>query len=241
MQEKAYKLLALQEGITNRSAKDLIDNGLVYNRGKKIVMARALMPVKTTFKVHKPAKIRKIFEDDNLIAIDKPAFITSEQIAKKYSYTLLHRLDKETSGVLLLVKNKEFQDTAIEAFKKFEVEKSYIAWVWGVVYENMIINEPLLTVKRGGSAFTKVSKKGKEALTTIEPMEIFGKRSKIRISIKTGRTHQIRAHLKYAGYSIIGDRMYGGKPHNRMLLHSHTLKLLGYDFISHVPEDFNLG
>ncbi len=240
MQEKAYKLLAVQEGITNRSAKDLIDSGLVYSSGKKIVMARALMSGKTTFKVHKPVKIKKLFEDDKLIAIDKPAFITSEQIAKKNSCELLHRLDKETSGVLLLVRDKEFQKEAIEAFRRFEVDKSYIAWVQGVIAEEITINDPLLTIKRGGSAFTKVSKNGKEAITIVEPLEVFGKRSKVKISIKTGRTHQIRAHLKHTGYPIIGDRAYGGKSHKRMLLHAHSIKLLGYEFISEPPKDFIL-
>ncbi len=238
MQEKAYKLLAVQEGITNRSAKDLIDSGLVYSGGKKIVMARALMSAKSTFKVEKPAKIKKIFEDDKLIVIDKPAFITSEQIAKKHSSKLLHRLDKETSGVLLLVKDDEFRKKAIEAFRRFEVEKSYIAWVQGVIAEEIIINDPLLTVKRGGSAFTKVSKKGKEALTIVRPLEVYGKRSKIEVSIKTGRTHQIRAHLKHIGYPIIGDRVYGGKPYKRVLLHSYFVKILGYEFLSEAPDDF---
>jgi 23S rRNA-/tRNA-specific pseudouridylate synthase len=238
MQEKAYKLLAVQEGITNRSAKDLIDNGLVYSGGKKVVMARALMPARTTFRVEKPLKIKKIFEDDKIIVIDKPAFITSEQIAKKQGAPLLHRLDKDTSGLLLLVKDEDFQKKAIEAFRKFEVDKSYIAWVQGVIAEEIRIEAPLLTIKRNGSAFTKVSKNGKEALSIVEPLEVHGKRTKVKVTIKTGRTHQIRAHLKYAGYPIIGDRVYGGRPHKRMLLHAFHINLLGYDFTADTPKDF---
>ncbi len=238
MQEKAYKLLAAQEGITNRSAKDLIDSGLVYSGGKKIVMARALMPFKTTFKVEKPLKIKKLFEDDKIIVIDKPAFVTSEQIAKKHSCELLHRLDKETSGLLLLVKDKEFQKEAIEAFRTHKVNKSYIAWVWGILAEEMILDAPLLTVKRGGGAFTKVSKKGKEALTIVKPIEIQGKKTKVEVTIKTGRTHQIRAHLKHAGYTIVGDRKYGARAYKRMLLHAYRINLLGYDFTSNPPKDF---
>jgi len=238
MQEKAYKLLAVQEGITNRSAKDLIDNGLVYSGGKKVVMARALMPVRTTFRVEKPLKIKKIFEDDKIIVIDKPAFVTSEQIAKKQGVPLLHRLDKETSGLLLLVKDEDFQKKAIEAFRKHEVDKSYVAWVQGVIAEEMQIDAPLLTIKRGGSAFTKVSKNGKEAISIVEPLEVHGKRTKVKVTIKTGRTHQIRAHLKHAGFPIIGDRTYGGRPHKRMLLHAYHINLLGYDFTADTPKDF---
>ena len=238
MQEKAYKLLAVQEGITNRSAKDLIDNGLVYSGGKKVVMARALMPGKTTFRVEKPLKIKKIFEDAKLVVIDKPAFVTSEQIAKKQKVPLLHRLDKDTSGLLLLVKDEAFQKEAIEAFRRHAVKKSYIAWVQGVIAEELRIDAPLLTIKRGGSAFTKVSPKGKEAISIVEPLEVHGKRTKVKVTIETGRTHQIRAHLKHAGFPIIGDRIYGGKPHRRMLLHAHHINLLGYDFTSEPPKDF---
>ena len=105
MNEKAYKLLAIQEGITNRSAKDLIDRGVVYSSGKKILMARAEMNVKSSFRVEEITKLKVIFEDDKIVAIDKPSHVTSEQIAKKRGEKLLHRLDKETSGVLLLVKD----------------------------------------------------------------------------------------------------------------------------------------
>jgi 23S rRNA-/tRNA-specific pseudouridylate synthase len=238
MMEKAYKLLAVQEGITNRSAKDLIDNGLVYSSGKKVVMARAPMPGNTTFRVEKPLKIKKIYEDDKIVVMDKPAFITSEQIARKEGVPLLHRLDKETSGLLILVKDEDFQKKAIEAFRKHEVDKSYIAWVQGVIAEEMMIDAPLLTIKKGGSAYSKVSKNGKEAISIIEPLEVHGKRSKVKVTIKTGRTHQIRAHLKHAGYPIIGDRSYGGRNHKRMLLHAYHINLLGYDFTADTPKDF---
>lgn len=238
MNEKAYKLLAVQEGITNRSAKDLIDRGLVYSGGKKVVMARALMSGRTTFRVEKQAKIVKIFEDDKIIAINKPAFVTSEQIAKKQGYPLLHRLDKETSGVLLLVKDEEFRAKAIQSFKSQEVVKEYTAWVTGVIAEPFTIDEPLLTIKRNNTAYSKVSTDGKEAISEVSPLEVHGKRTKVKVVIKTGRTHQIRAHLKYAGFSIIGDTMYGGRTHKRILLHAGYISLLGYKFNADEPKDF---
>ncbi len=238
MNEKAYKLLAIQEGITNRSAKDLIDRGLVYSGGKKVVMARALMPGRTTFRVEKPAKVMKIFEDDKIIAINKPAFVTSEQIAKKQGYPLLHRLDKGTSGVLLLVKDEIFRAKAIQSFKSQEVEKVYTAWVSGVIAEDFTIDEPLLTIKRNNSAYSKVSKDGKESISEVSPLEVHGKRTKVKVVIKTGRTHQIRAHLKHAGFPIIGDTVYGGRAHKRILLHAGFIGLLGYEFRADEPKDF---
>ena len=240
MQEKAYKLLAVQEGITNRSAKDLIDKGLVYSSDRKVVMARAMMDTKSRFRVEKIDKIEKIFEDKNLIAVNKPAFLTSEQISKKFKAPLLHRLDKETSGVLLLVKNKEFQERAIEEFKKQSVIKEYIAIVSSKVAEPFTIDTPILTIKKNGILFSRVSPKGKEAISHIEPLEIEGKFSKVKVTIKTGRTHQIRVHLSSEGYPIVGDTKYGGKNAKRVMLHSARIKLFDYDFSAKEPKDFRV-
>ena len=240
IREKAYKLLAIQNGITNRSAKDLIDRGVVYSGGRKVVMARAEMDTESKFRVDSIGKIKVIFEDANIMAIDKPAFITSEQIAKKRGHKLLHRLDKETSGVLLLVKDEEFREKAIRAFKKHEVIKEYLAWVSGVVAEPMIINSPLLTIKKNNQSYSKVSDDGRSAISEVEPLEIDGKRTKVKVVIKTGRTHQIRVHLKSEGFPIIGDQVYGGRPNSRVLLHAHKISLLGYSFTSPPSKDFRL-
>ena len=80
--EKAYKLLAIQEGISNRAAKELIDRGVVYSDGKKVTVARGEMGGNAKFKVERIAPIRVIFEDDFIMAVDKPAFMTSEEVAE---------------------------------------------------------------------------------------------------------------------------------------------------------------
>ncbi len=239
MKEKAYKLLAIQEGITNRSAKDMIDRGLVYSGGKKVVMARAEMSDKVKFRVEKITKTKVIFEDEYLMAIDKPAFVTSEQIAKKQGHPLLHRLDKGTSGVLLLVKDEEFRKKAILAFKRQEVKKEYVAWVSGKLAERTEIDAPLLTIKTNNHAYTKIAEDGRAALSIVEPLMIEGKFSKVKVEIKTGRTHQIRVHLSSLAHPIVGDDVYGGKPYKRILLHASKIALMGYSFESPEPKDFN--
>ncbi|NPA74267.1 MAG: RNA pseudouridine synthase, partial [Epsilonproteobacteria bacterium] len=218
--EKAYKLLSIQEGISNRSAKELIDKGVVYIGDKKVQIARAEVKIDTKFKIKKIENSKKIFEDDNIVAVDKPAFITSEEVSKKMGFKLLNRLDKETSGVLLLYKNEEFQKKAIEEFKKQNVLKEYIAWVEGIIAEKIVIDSPILTIK-DKKAYSKISPKGKEAISIVEPLEIIGKRSKVKVTIKTGRTHQVRVHLKSISHPIIGDTLYGGKKNHRMLLHAY--------------------
>ncbi|HIP45988.1 MAG TPA: RNA pseudouridine synthase [Campylobacterales bacterium] len=236
--EKAYKLLAIQEGITNRSAKDLIDRGVVYSGGRKVLIARAEMSDRANFRVEKITKTKIIFQDDKIMAVDKPAFVTSEQIAKKQGYPLLHRLDKETSGVLLLVKDEEFRAEAINAFKRHNVEKEYTAWVSGKLVEEHTIEAPLLTIKNNNVAYTKIAEDGRSASTTVAPLMMEGRFTKVKVNIKTGRTHQIRVHLSSEGHPIVGDSVYGGKPYKRILLHACKISLMGYTFESEEPKDF---
>lgn len=238
--EKAYKLLALQEGISNNKAKELIDKGLVYVGDQKVKIARADISDDTRFRIEMPQDISIIFEDDYIIAVDKPAFIESYDIEKIMpNLKLLHRLDRETSGVLLLSKDEAFTSEAIEAFKQKKVIKDYVAWVDGIIYEEQEIDLPIATIKKGGAAFSKVDVKGgKPAKTTIKPLEVQGKKSKIDIRIDTGRTHQIRVHLAHAGYPIVGDEKYGSRTKaKRILLHAKKISILGYDFVSPEPKD----
>ncbi len=235
--QKAYKLLSVQENISNRAAKDLIDKGVVFIGNKKVDIARDEVKIDTKFRIEKIEKIKKIFEDENIVAVDKPAFLNSEEVAKKIGFKLLNRLDKETSGVLLLYKNEEFREKAIKEFKNQKVLKEYITWVSGKVAQELEINSPILTIKKG-RAYSKISKDGKEAMSLVEPLFIEGNRSKIKVTIKTGRTHQIRVHLKSIGCPIIGDKLYGGKPARRMLLHSYKIEIFDYKFISTEPKEF---
>ncbi|MDX1808768.1 MAG: RluA family pseudouridine synthase [Sulfurospirillaceae bacterium] len=236
--EKAYKLLALQENISNRVAKDLIDRGLVYSKGKKINVARGLLEADSKFKIEKLVEPKIIFEDKYLIAVDKPAFLTSDELALKYDAKLLHRLDKGTSGVVILVKDEEFRLRAVEEFKNRKVIKEYLAVVYGKIVEPITIDQPIMSIKKGNVSYSKIHNNGKDAITHIEPLMIEGKKSKIKVLIETGRTHQIRVHLKSIGFPIIGDSMYGGKENKRLMLHAHKISLLGYEFKSPEPKEF---
>ncbi len=236
--EKAYKLLALQEGISNRAAKDLIDRGVVYAGGKKVALARDEVNAKANFKIQEIAKAKVIYEDEYIIAMDKPAYLTSEEVVKEKNATLLHRLDKETSGVLLLTKDAEFHERAVRAFKNQEVKKEYLAVVQGKFIEAVTVDKPLITIKKGNVAQTKIAKNGKEAISHVEPLMVEGKFSKVKVTIETGRTHQIRVHLKSINFPILGDVVYGGKPAKRVMLHAHTIALLGYEFEAKEPKEF---
>ncbi len=239
MMEKAYKLLAQQQGISNNQAKALIDRGLVYVGGKKVVIARGELDSKTKFRVNEVEKAKPIFEDDNLVVVDKPPFVNSDEIERQFAGAkLLHRLDRETSGVLMLVKNEAFQQEAIKAFKRDEVYKEYVAWVDGMLTEETVIDKPIITEKRGGKAYSKVSKQGKPAITEVYPELVSGKKTKLKLIIHHGRTHQIRTHLRSIDHSIIGDEQYGGRRYQRVMLHAKKVELLGYSFEAPEPKVF---
>ncbi|GAA8359773.1 RNA pseudouridine synthase [Helicobacter pylori] len=239
--EKAYKLLSVQENISHKKAKALIDSGLVSIGGKKLSVARKELPQNTRFSVQKIEKPSVIFEDENILALFKPPFIESHDLASFFKdWVLLHRLDKETSGVILLVKeNSEFHLKAKKAFKDRTVKKEYLAIVQGIIEEEREINAPILTIKTT-KAFSKISKKGQEAVTIITPLKIINKKTLLKVGIKTGRTHQIRVHLKHINHPIIGDTLYNNEPSSakRLMLHAHKIALLGYEFEAITPKEF---
>lgn len=237
--EQAYKLLASTKEISNKKAKELIDRGLVYVGDKKIKIARALMPDDTSFRIEMPEDIKIIYQDEDIVAVNKPAGIDSYEVQDAIDGAeLLHRLDRDTSGVLLLGQNDSFIKKAINEFKARRVRKEYVAWVEGIIYEEMQINAPIHTIKQG-KAFSKIDERiGKKASTTVYPDEVQGKKSKVKINIDTGRTHQIRVHLAYIGHPVVGDEQYGSRTQaKRMLLHARKIQLLGKNYEAPTPAD----
>jgi len=237
--DKAYKVLAEAQNISNKKAKELIDRGLVYVEDKKVKIARAEIHTDTVFRIEYPDDIEILYQDEDIIAINKPAQVDSYEIQDAIDGAeLLHRLDRDTSGVLLLGKNRAFIERAIKEFKNRRVEKHYVAWVEGVVYEEAEIDEPIFTVKKG-KAFSMIDPvRGKKAHTIMKPEEIQGKKSKVNIEITTGRTHQIRVHLASIGHPIVGDEQYGSRTQaKRVLLHSSKMKMFDYEFNAREPKD----
>jgi 23S rRNA pseudouridine1911/1915/1917 synthase len=167
-----------------------------------------------------------IEEDENLVAINKPSGlltipdregkdISLKQILKnKYGdiYTV-HRLDKETSGIVVFAKTEEAHKKLSQLFEARETIKIYNGLVLGTPFEKSgVINEPIAEhpVKKG---MMTVYKKGKESITEYELLESFKLFAWMQFHILTGRTHQIRVHMKHLGHPIVCDELYGdGKP-----------------------------
>lgn len=172
-----------------------------------------------------------IYEDDDIIVVNKPkgmvvhpangnpdgTLVNAIMAICKDSLSgiggeirpgIVHRLDKDTSGLLIVAKNDRAHVNMSEQIKNHEVKKTYIALVRGVVKEN----EATIDMPIGRSTSDRkkmaVMKAGKNAVTHIKVLKRYNKYTLLQVNIETGRTHQIRVHLSYIGYPIIGDCTY---------------------------------
>jgi 23S rRNA pseudouridine955/2504/2580 synthase/23S rRNA pseudouridine1911/1915/1917 synthase len=167
-----------------------------------------------------------ITDDDNLVAINKPSGlltipdregkdISLKQILKnKYGEIFtVHRLDRETSGIVIFAKNEVYHKHLSQQFEARETRKIYNGLVLGSPFQKAgVINEPIAEhpAKKG---LMTVYRKGKESITEYEVLESFKLFSWMQFRILTGRTHQIRVHMKFLGHPIVCDELYGdGKP-----------------------------
>ncbi len=167
-----------------------------------------------------------IFENEDFIAINKQAGMLSipdrmqsqpslKDILKERHTEIftVHRLDKETSGVIVFARHEAMHKYLSQLFENRETEKYYTGFVSGSLAEKKgVINIPIIEhpVKKG---IMTTATKGKESITAYEVLEEFGQFSYVQFAIFTGRTHQIRVHMKYLGHPIACDDLYGdGKP-----------------------------
>ncbi len=121
---------------------------------------------------------------------------------------IVHRLDKDTSGIIIVAKNDKAHINLSEQIKEHKVKKTYIALVRGIVKENeATINMPIGRSEKDRKKMA-VTKKGKEAITHFKVLQRYDNYTLLQVNIETGRTHQIRVHLSQIGYPIVGDEVY---------------------------------
>jgi len=170
-----------------------------------------------------------LYEDENIVAVDKPAGLvthgdgrTKEESAEdwfkgkypeiKLERPYVHRLDRDTSGVLVFAKNENAYNFLRKAFTDREVKKTYLAFVHGVPKEKKGVIDFDIGRSRKDfrlrSAQPKAKGKLREALTRYEVIGEIGEYALLKVSPETGRTHQIRVHLKAINHPIIGDSLY---------------------------------
>lgn len=165
-----------------------------------------------------------VYEDDNILVVNKPTKLEvtgtnslTSLVHKKYNsssfqYMPCHRLDRNTTGLVLFAKNKTALDILNKKFKNHEIEKHYLALVYGIPKKETLKMEAYL-FKDSKKSLVYISdsfKKGyKKIITYYNIIKRYENSSVLDVQIETGRTHQIRAHLAHIGHPIIGDGKYG--------------------------------
>jgi 23S rRNA pseudouridine955/2504/2580 synthase len=202
-----------------------------------------------------------IFEDKRYLAIDKPSGLATHggsgirlgaieiirQLRPTESLELVHRLDRDTSGVLLLARKRSALTQAQAAMREGRVRKRYLALLVGKLKkEKTIVDAPLRKdTLRGGERMVEVAEDGKPSLSEFRVLQRFRQATLVEVFIETGRTHQIRVHAQHIGHPVAGDPKYGdaeanltlrGSGLHRMFLHAAELS---FEMGEHGSYTFN--
>ncbi len=170
-----------------------------------------------------------VFEDEDIIIINKPFGLVTHPGAGNWNGTLanallyydpklsildrvgiVHRLDKNTSGLMVIARNEKSQKYLVEQLQSHSVDREYSAIVYGHMISGGSVNDP---IGRDPKDRIKqaVSSNGKDATTHYRVIDRFKSHTHVKAILETGRTHQIRVHLSHIGYPLLGDPMYGGR------------------------------
>ena len=192
-----------------------------------------------------------IYEDDDVIVMNKPAGLLSEprgqycpeKTLADFGY-IAHRLDRDTSGVVILAKTEEIQHFLKKQFQDRTVHKTYVAVVCGrPKLDEARIDLPLIRDLKRPTTF-RVDANGKEAETFYKVLKTNDVYSMVELKPTTGRTHQLRVHMQYLGHPILGDPVYGTEKADRLYLHARELEITlpsgeRKTFKARVPKEFD--
>lgn len=230
------------EGITRSYAQKLIESGAVTVNGKAAEKKYKVCEgdtVETEIPPAAPYEVKAeeipldvVYEDRDIIVINKPKGMVVHPAAGNYDGTLVnalmahcgdslsgiggtarpgivHRIDKNTSGLLIVAKNDEAHLALSEQIKEHAVSRIYYAVALGNIPEPITVDKPIGRHPTDRKKMAVTEKNSKRAVTHIYPLEHFSGATLVRCELETGRTHQIRVHLSSIGHPILGDDVYG--------------------------------
>lgn len=282
--ERLDLFLAKATGFSRSRIQRLIEEGFVLVNGRPAKPSHRVLSgelILLTVPPPEPSDLRPepiplsiLYEDEDILVLDKPAGLVVHPAAGHERGTLVnallhhdpafatlgnrgrpgivHRLDKETSGVMVVAKTEAAQFQLQRQFKSRQVKKVYLALVWGKTKEGGRIEAPIGRHEEDRKRMGVRTQKGREAVTTYQVIKHFNGFTLLAVHPETGRTHQIRVHLSAIGHPVVGDKVYGGKRERkgvrvkaeRQLLHAWKLGFFHprtgkwVEFEAPVPDDF---
>ena len=253
--DRLDNFLAEKLGMSRSQVKRAVDEGRVAVNGDKVKAGYKLQAEdEISFEEEAPYVLEPkdvafnvLYEDEHLACIDKPYGLVVHPGAGREEETLVHglmnrfdhlakgsdplrpgivhRLDKDTSGVMVVAKTDAAYEGLVEAFQNRQVEKIYYAICRGVLREAGTIDSPIGRDPKNRIRMAAGVHPSKEALTDYTPVLAFRDSTLLCVALHTGRTHQIRVHMASIGHALLGDPLYGAKndKEKQLLLHSHHL------------------
>ena len=260
--KKILDFLVKELGFNIREAKRAIDRGRVTLNGKRITEKsfRGSGILKCIVFEPNGYGLKPIFETGHFAVFNKPSGVAIhpkklantksllDDVRKLYgnNANLVHRLDKETSGLVIASKNKFSESILKQMFQNKEVQKKYLALIKGNLDKTITIKKPIATNKDENiKVKVLIHPEGKESVTVINPIKKIGENTLVECIPLTGRQHQIRVHLFSIGHHIVGDPLYGvdnnfanrylnreiteqerieKTGHNRLMLHAYKIE-----------------
>jgi RluA family pseudouridine synthase len=244
--ESLDALMSTRLGLTVEESHQLITRGAVHVSGRRVlknaaiaVGAKVIVFVDLRQTVVPPSLVI-VFRDDWLAVVDKPAGIATQperssseqaldtQVQRQLDpqARMMHRLDKEASGLVLFALRQEARAPLQQALEGGQIIRSYIAVVTGQLEGEGTVR---LRVGRHASdsrlraAFPVDAIEGQPACSHYRVLASQSDVTALELTLETGRTHQLRVHMAAIGHPLVGDVVYGGQPHERLCLHAHTL------------------
>ena len=212
--------------------------------------------------------IQLLFENEDFVVVNKPSPLPIHPAGRynrnsltyilslafpEWNLKIIHRIDANTTGIVVLAKNKETAHEIAKQFENHSLQKEYIALVEGVIFEDPFTIQTSISKCKTNAGGREVSERGVKADTVVKVKKRYQNQTLLSITPKSGRTNQIRLHLASIGHPIVGDVGYSDEnyfktnpltyPDDSLFLHAHRLsfvsKDVSYDFKVVLPEKFN--
>ena len=220
----------IKEGLVTMATGNIASDGVTAKTkvwgGEKLQIIPQVLPERNAFQAQ-DIDIDIVYEDDHILVVNKPAGMVVHPAAGNWEGTLLnallhhvpqvseipragivHRLDKDTSGLLVVAKTLEAQTSLVRQLQARTVKREYRAIVWGQIWRNGTVDQPIGRDPRSRTKMA-INRMGKPAITRYEVLERFAVHTYLRCVLETGRTHQIRVHMQHLKAPMVGDPVYG--------------------------------